>query len=266
MERRIGEQTQKTAQTRNWKPALAAAALIILAALIATPFLINPFVSDIQTTDVRGEELSHTETAAETKTADAASQNRVFTLRHRLPSEVLPQLRRFMSDDAELHVLQDENKLDITDRPENIERLSRALAMLDTPPATMLLKLRFFYANAADSETAEFAEARREVSELDEIDLSKYRLDNEMELTLIEGRRISATLQDRYVINCFATIDLEGKKILLRDISIFDQETQQIVRKSGISVSEGKNLVIQTGQLDDSGQPLVIAIAFNPEE
>ncbi len=138
--------------------------------------------------------------------------------------------------------------------------------MLDLPPAELQLRLQLYYPAGDEPEDALMAEVRREVGRLGDADLSGYLLKDETVLTPAAGRRYSATLQDRYVINCFAELKPDGTGVTLRDISIYDKQTQEIVRKSGLVFTKGEILVIRTELKDDSGRLLVVAIDIAPND
>lgn len=195
--------------------------------------------------------------------ATSGMEERSFSLRHRLPADVLAELRPLLSDDAKLHVNESRRELLITDRPTNLERIERALAQLDSPQGILRMRLRLLYALGGDE-----AAIMREVDALgaEKIDPDKYRLEEEIELAPVEGRRHRALLRGRYLVQCFATISDDGTKIELRDFSIYDQQTQRIVRRSGLTLPLAGSLVIRTDQRNEQGEPLVIVLSIDNNE
>lgn len=192
----------------------------------------------------------------------AGLKQQAFKLRYRLAAEVLGSLRPLMSDEAELHLPEGRRELQITDKPENLERIARALEQLDRPPVTLRMRLRLLYALGGAGEPE-----IEEVGGLDTgaIDESKFRLEDEVLLTPMDGRRYSEIVDERYQVQCFAQLSEDGTAIELREFSIYDLETKRIVRRSGLRIPAGGRLVVKTGERNDRGEPLVFVITLDEE-
>ncbi len=204
--------------------------------------------------------LTSAEPSGAQQPADLKQQ--VFKLRYRLAAEVLGSLRPLMSDEAELHLPEGRRELQITDRPENLERIARALEQLDLPPGTLRMRLKLMFAVGGMDEPE-----IREVGgmEAGTIDESKYKLEDELLLTPVEGRRYREVIDERYQVQCFAQLSEDGTAIELRDFSIYDLETKRIVRRSGLRIPAGGGLVVKTEERNDRGEPLVFVITLDEE-
>jgi hypothetical protein len=230
-----------------------AAALIIFAGAI---FL---FVNDYLSREQQRAERPALTSAEPTEPQPAGDTfvTKTFKLHHRRPAEVLNALRPLMSDEAKLHIPEGGREIQVTDKPVNLERIARALEMLDTPAGTLPIRLKLMFAlGGAEAEIREAAAVRKV-----DLDPAKYRLEQELLMTPPDGRRYSETLGGRYQVQCFARISEDGTSIELRDFSIYDLETGAIVRQAGLRVPAGESLMLKTDQRNERGEPLVIILA-----
>ena len=202
------------------------------------------------------------ETAAPPTATAAGLEERTFTLRHRLSAEVLAELRPLMSDDAELRVPEGSRELVISDKPGNLDNIARALEQLDAPPATFKLRLRMLYAldNDALGSIKRVGGIAKEA-----LDLSRFRDGGEITIAPETGRRYRELLGGRYLVQCFAALNEDGSGIILREFSLYDQQTKEIVRRAGLEVSLDGGLAVATGKLSEQGEELVLQLTVAEE-
>jgi hypothetical protein len=251
---RIGLYEQRAPAKTPWLRLAAAAAVIVVAVLV--------FQYDTglfrQTESAPPEIAAGVEQGTE---VDSGLVQRSFALRFRVPAEVLAVLRPLMSDDAVINIPEGRRELVISDHPANLDSIARALAQLDQPPGTLNMRLELLFARGS-----EIDDAFRQVGGVaaGEIDTSEFRKETEIVITPIDGRRYRELLDGRYLVQCYATLSQDGTAIELRDFSIYDQETGEIVRRSGLRVLADSGLALRTEQQNDSGETLVILL--HPDE
>jgi hypothetical protein len=254
MQQRVQLHHQLLPHKTPWIRIAAAAAILIVAVLI--------FVNEYSNRAPVGSPATTPAEASGQKPETPALTTRTFKLAHRLPAEVLNELRPLMSDAVQLHIPEGGREIRITDKAENLDRIARALQMLDTPAGTLPIRLKLMFALGGEQPEIREAAAVEKV----DIDSSKYRLADELLLTPSEGRRYVATLNERYQVQCFAKLGENGTALELRDFSIYDLQTGSIVRREGLRIPLGESILLNTDQRNDRGEPLVIVLATGHEE
>ena len=247
LSRRVDLNRQVLPAKTPWLRIAAAAAVLVIAAVVLVV-----------------ETSPHGTPAGEATAPPTASalEERTFQLEHRLPAEVLAELRPLMSDDAELRVPEGSRELVITDKPGNLEKIARALEFLDTPPASISLRLRMLY--ALDDEALGSIKRVGGVA-TEALDLSRFRDAGEIAIAPETGRRYRELLDGRYLVQCVATLNEDGTGIILREFSLYDQQTKEIVRRAGLEISIEGGLAVATGKLNERGEELVLQLTVANE-
>lgn len=256
LEARLHEQTQVEPSRFPWKPVFAAAAVLVIAALaffVFTPGTKAPEREDTAPVDAAAAFKAGTEPVEERLAAsEEKRESRVFELRNRTIQEVRPKLAQFLSEEKSIRLLTDREGFEITDRPANLEAVSRAWPLLDRPRAELRVRLQFRYADEVQIESVAAAPVN-----IDQVDLP---LAHEIALETKDGLRFDDVLQGDYRVVCVPRLSDDGLLIAFDRIVITDP-WGLVIPLTNIKLAPGEWKLVPTGKSNNEGRQLVIALS-----
>jgi hypothetical protein len=260
LEARLREQTQVEPSHFPWKPAFAAAAVLVIAMLaffVFTPGTKAPERNG-KAPATAAAFRSETETAGESTAASVDKrETRVFELRNRTIQEVRPKLAQFLSEEKSIRLLTDREGFEITDRPANIVAVSRAWPLLDRPRVDLHVRLQFRYADKFEREYVSTGPV-----DIERVDLP---LAHEVTLETEDGLRFDRVLQGNYRIVCMPQVSDDGSQITFDRIVVTDP-AGQLITLTSVRLAPGEWKLVPTGKSNSEGRQLVIALSVSEKD
>ena len=183
-----------------------------------------------------------------------------YTLKHRMPQEILPHLNNFKTEETRIYVNSEEASLEITDSPENLANLERVIKLLDRQPLKLELDLKILSPNSPQ------AGMMQQVGALpsEEVDLENYDLVNQLQLSAMEGRQLKQVVEGRYDITCYVTINPEATEANIVTLTVYDLENKKLIfRGRDIPLSQGWTQLQQPGNTQGKNNSTIIALSLN---
>lgn len=203
---------------------------------------------------------------AETAPAEAAGKSlsvRTFQFKHKSAEEAAAAIKSLRGAEGTLSLTN--NGLVVTDTPENLKRISEALAKFDVAPQPFRLSIRLVSAGRAQAgEEAKIADDVRDIAP--KLALLRYNMLENIGAAEVVGREGEPGLVELNAYRAefkFGEYDAASDSIKLADLKLsrLEGETLSQLLKTTLNLKLGQTVILSATRQPNAGRALMIVVS-----